>query len=178
MPSAGEALRLAFDIVKTPCSSAESARAEILLGIAREIREEGQYRATRASLMSFAGKPAVDDAPPAAPMAFAVDPSTVPADATAYMPVLSEQTQRMPIVWAVGDKADCRHCHTPIELFEPTMTGPYADDYRGALVWRHKYTGQAVCAAPVMAKEAGCDMGEDDCSCERPTHTFAEPVAR
>ena len=46
--TAQRALALAFNIVKIPCSAAEAQRAEVLLGIAREIREaaaEGKLRA-------------------------------------------------------------------------------------------------------------------------------------
>jgi len=171
-PSAAEALRLAFGIVSTPCSAAETQRAEVLLGIAREIREEMQYRATRASLMTFAGKPAGARA-----HRLIAEPFGVPADpeVTAVVPLDYGQryqddpavTQRIRTPWQLGDKADCKYCRTPIELFEPTITGPYAGDYEGALVWRHKYTGQAACTVPAVAAATGAD--------EVIAHTFATP---
>ena len=190
-PTAADALRRAFAIVKDPCSAAETQRAEVLLGIAREIREEQQYRDTRSALTSFAG---IDNRrarlgepidPPAsvtmgdirqagrdlraggiipAPADFAA--IRVPADdATAYMPALAERTQSLPIVWSVGDKADCKHCHTPIEFVEVTIQQQtYGDFPPEGCMWRHRYTQQVVCATAPLG-------GED----EEIVHTFATP---
>jgi len=169
--SALTALRLAFGIVSSPCSAAETQRAEVLLGIAREIREEAQYRATRSALTSTLPArpskmlptpvPAAAEAPPADPEATAV----VPLDYGQRYQDDPAITQRIRTPWSVGDKADCRHCHTPIELAEAEVTGPYAGDYAGASMWRHKYTGQAVCADAHMGPAEGGFPG----------HTFAEP---
>lgn len=207
-PSAAEALTAAWQIVKSPCSPADTARAEVLLGIAVELRQAADMRASLARrreldaraplarggiLPSFAAQRVPETKPEHEGETAAartlrliteapIDMSAWAASlATAETQVVRDDpgtTQRLPVVWSVGDKADCRHCHTPIELAEAEVTGPYAGDYAGASMWRHKYTGQAVCAVAVMAKEAGCDMGEDDCSCERPSHTFAEPAPR
>lgn len=200
-PTAADALRRAFAIVKDPCSAAETQRAEVLLGIAREIREEQQYRDTRSALTSFAGidnrraqpQPAEATAHRGeraadrfgrlagldlraggvipAPADFAA--IRVPAaseqayadDATAYMPALAERTQSLPIVWSVGDKADCKHCHTPIEFVEVTIPQQtYGDFPPEGCMWRHKYTQQVVCATAPLG-------GED----EEIVHTFAAP---
>lgn len=218
-PTAADALRRAFAIVKDPCSAAETQRAEVLLGIAREIREEQQYRDTRSALTSFAGidnrraqtsvpLPAAVEtsrlreyaerfakAQPAgrlraggiipAPSTFEMtrphdaysfgrqseggpaEPATVvPADdATAYMPALAERTQSLPIVWSVGDKADCKHCHTPIEFVEVTLQQQtYGQEAPGGCLWRHKYTQQVVCATAPLGGEG-----------EEVVHTFAAP---
>jgi hypothetical protein len=198
-PTAADALRRAFAIVKDPCSAAETQRAEVLLGIAREIREEQQYRDTRSALTSFAG---IDNrrAEPqpasglraggiiAAPTDFAMtrpmarprdaysfsrqteggpaEPATVvPADGTtAYMPALAERTQSLPIVWSIGDKADCKHCHTPIEFTEATVKQQAYGEAEEGRFWRHKYTQQVVCATAPLG-------GED----EEVVHTFAAP---
>jgi hypothetical protein len=161
-PTASQALALAFGIVATPCSAAESQRAEILLGIAREIREESQYRRTAAR---FDSPP-----PPASPPDFAVVRVPAAPDVTAYMPAFAEQTQHIPILWRPGDKADCRNCHTPIIFVARRMSDPLVgDEGDDRFVWVHKYTDQRVCAAPMMAVDAeGSELN----------HTFAEPVAR
>lgn len=211
-PTAATALRLAYDIVKAPCSAAETQRAEVLLGIAREIREEQQYRATRsmlgATVSPLRTKP--DHLHVAAPPADTAKLEELakrfgqasPADAATRldsamgqaMRLDAEQavaalrettvvgwpdavtqvvpandlttTQRIPIVWEVGDKAQCRHCHTPIELVEAVTTGFKADNVN---VWRHKYSGQAVCAAPLLGQ------GDNEVPS---AHTFAEPEPR
>jgi len=161
--SALTALRLAFDIVKTPCSVAETERAQALLGIAHELREEAQYRRIADRRFPLPGR---EVPPPAAPDFAAM---TVPADpdATAVVPLDHGQryqdgpevTQRLRVPWAVGDKADCKHCRTPIELGEATFAGTFGEATEPVKVWRHKYTGQAVCV------NSSIDQG----------HTFAEP---
>jgi hypothetical protein len=157
LPSAAEALRIAFDIVKTPCSAAEAQRAEVLLGIARELRAGTQTRVPHL--------PRLHRLVPAAETASPADP-----EATAVVPLGYGQryqddpavTQRIKLPWQVGDKADCRHCHTPIQLDEAETTGLKADAVK---VWRHKYTGQAVCADVAIGPTEGGFPG----------HTFAEP---
>lgn len=93
------------------------------------------------------------------------------AEATQYMPVLGEPdfaTQVIPIVWSVGDKADCAHCHTPIVLcFRETEQQTYGEG-GDEVVWLHKYTDLAVCQNPVIA--------EGDA--EEAVHTYAEPAHR
>jgi hypothetical protein len=201
-PTAAEALSRAFAIVKEPCSAAETQRAEVLLGIARELREEAQYRSiagrrlalsgwSKEALAKLPGAPAVE-APPADPEAtavtIAVDPSIAklaherptmvhewakgivanalatgaPLDYGQRMQDDPGITQRIRTPWQVGDKAECKHCHTPIQLDEAETTGLKADNVK---VWRHKYTGQAVCADAHMGPTEGGFQG----------HTFAEP---
>ena len=93
---------------------------------------------------------------PAAPLMWG-DP--VPADFA---------TQVIPIVWSVGDKADCAHCHTPIVLcFRETEQQTYGEG-GDEVVWLHKYTDLAVCQNPVIA--------EGDA--EEAVHTYAEPAHR
>jgi len=236
LPTAQRALALAFEIVRTPCSAAETQRAEVLLGIAREIREEQQYRATRKTLAAFAGRPdhahyepaPADTAkleafaerfrnggeqlaespregydPDATMTKLATETGARPVQGGPYLGFLRPtpsgepisqavgrglrldaartladiglentavtvavdpaMTQRLPIVWSVGDKAQCRHCHTPIELC------PVAIEQEGEppAVWRHKYTQQATCLAATMSSDAA-DVA----------HTFAEPEPR
>jgi hypothetical protein len=181
VPAAGEALRLAFDIVKTPCSSAESARAEILLGIAREIRQAADMRvsvARRRELDASRYRLAVGELasggiiPKSAAPTFVGeheperDVAQAPpaeADVTAYMPAFAEQTQHLPIVWSIGDRADCRHCHTPIVFVARRMKDPVREDEGDfSTLWVHKYTDNRTCV----------DSSIDD------GHTFAEPVSR
>lgn len=89
--------------------------------------------------------------------------------ATATFPALADQTQRLPIMWSVGDKADCRHCHTPIQLFEsegdPQSDNP--DQRHPWRAWQHRYTGQVACLAATMSSDVA-DVA----------HTFAEPAPR
>lgn len=160
-PGAAEALSLAFDIVKTPCSAAETQRAEVLLGIAREIRQEAQYRATRSALtltMPTKLAPAAAEAPPADPEATAV----VPLDYGQRYQDDPAITQRIRVPWQVGDKAECKNCRTPIYYDYVLDAGRRPT---GEFVWRHKYTGQAVCVEPSFA------TGRDTAI----VHTFAEP---
>jgi hypothetical protein len=89
-------------------------------------------------------------------------PADFGAEVTAVMATDLGTTQRIPIAWSLGDKADCRHCHTPIEYVEAVTTGLKADAVK---LWRHKYTGQAVCADASMGPAEGGFPG----------HTFAEP---
>lgn len=142
-PSAPEALRAAWNmVISATASGLEVRRAEVLLGIARELREEAQYRCTMARFEASPPKIQVDS------------PATVPAD-------FGTDATAVIIPWAVGDKADCLHCHTPI--FYDYVFGKGGDP-TGRFLWHHKYTGQAVCAVPVMSSI-------DDES----TYTFAEP---
>lgn len=185
VPTAAEALAEAWRIVQYPerCSDMNIRRAEVCLGIAREVREEQQYRATRSTIAAFGGVKVdhVHDSPP-------------PADAEANLrkfaaqfragadPVMKEAAQRADVgqvvaaavkmqtrinrmfsaplgglLWRVGDKADCRHCHTPIEYVEVRN----GDRVEGN-AWWHRYTQLAPCAVPFIA---------DD----NETTTFAEP---
>lgn len=73
-------------------------------------------------------------------------------------------TQKIPIVWEIGDKADCRNCHTPIELQQVAVQ----HEGEPPAVWRHKYSGQAVCADIHIGPAEGGFEG----------HTFAEPAER
>jgi hypothetical protein len=182
-PTAAEALRLAFSIVSSPCSAAEAERARVLLGIARELREEQQYRTIARRRLLAAGIPWSEEAPPpSAPKAIpAPDPAqiiinTTPQQRAEWLESIKAQgakladagtTQRLPVVWAVGDKADCRHCHTPIIYDSAPAT--VGDDPVMMESWRHKYTGQVVCADAPMGVRA-----DDDTV----VHTFAEPAPR
>lgn len=162
--NARHALALAFDIVSTPCSAAETQRAEVLLGIAREIREEQQYRSLRGLRADLARvKLGAPSDQPAGPSSSLRVPAA--AETTAYMPAFAEQTQRLPIVWHLGDKADCRHCHTPIVYDARRMQDPVTkQEADPQYLWIHKYTDQRACAVATMSS--------DDAE---PTHTFAEP---
>ena len=72
------------------------------------------------------------------------------------------------VIWAIGDKAQCRHCLTPIELCEAAIEpNAFVPDGGTAHMWRHKYTGQATCLAATMSSDAA-DV----------SHTFAEPAPR
>lgn len=209
-------LSLAFDIVSAPCSAAETQRAEVLLGIAREIREEQQYRSLRnmraERKLAAAGIPSSEsttlrgyldrfkqageqaerrltqaerlfmqgkqeEGGPYHP-ATADDPGRVRRLRAAHLsgyhgtvedancPVCNvDQTQRLPIVWRLGDKADCRHCHTPIVYDARRMQDPVTkQEADPQYLWIHKYTDQRACAVATMSS--------DDAE---PTHTFAEP---
>jgi len=190
VPTAAEALAEAWRIVQFPerCSDMNIRRAEVCLGIARELREEAQYR--RAAAL-FDASPAIANAgaytrPPevidtaklealAKRFRAGADPVTPTAAAKLDLgqrieddPAMTawidpSATQRMPVVWTVGDKSQCRHCHTPIELCEAATTGLAADNVK---LWRHKYTGQAACAVPAML-QADYELPA--------SHTFAEP---
>ena len=206
-PTAAEALSLAFDIVKTPCSAAEAERARVLLGIAVELRTDAQWRASRlhrteidqatairrlrdAGLVPPAGEPPADaklrgyldqwqqaDAERYAGELAAdraqrlFKPETVANAGVAITETMAavlrtdpSMTQRLPVIWQVGDKSQCRHCHTPIELHE-VMNG---DRVEGK-AWWHRYTGVATCAVPATA---------GDLEGSEPTHTFAQPTER
>lgn len=198
LPTAAEALALAYDIVRTPCSAAETARAEVLFEIARELRAATDMRAlnarraaldearnfvARAQLglrpssyepepVSFADLCAAADGYAADFAATQVVPKpSGPAhpfategfdEATQYMPIVDEPTTQFAIVWQVGDKADCAHCHTPIILTAMLDEDGQATD---ALLWRHKYSGEHACADVHMSPVEGGGEG----------HTFAEP---
>lgn len=189
LPSLAEVLARAYAIVATPCSAAESERAKVLLGIAKEMREEAQYRRVAERRLVAAGlRPAVpldygqrmEDDPEATqirPATIAVDPTV--ARLAREQPTLIHEwskgivaqalgeadfaTQQIPAVreWQVGDRAECRHCHTPIEAVagEPIQGRP------GLKQWLHRYTQQAVCVDPSFA------TGRDGAI----VHTFAEP---
>jgi len=198
IPTAAEALRLAYDVVKSPCSAAETERAKVLLGIATEIRQEQQFRRIneqRANVerrraadklaaagipapesygATYGGEPAYAGETAAARTqrliieAAGADDPTQTQQVPAYVPPTawdSAVTQRVEVVWMIGDKAQCRHCHTPIELC------PVAVEQQGEApaVWRHKYTGQAACTVPALASVQGGD---------EVSHSFAEPEPR
>lgn len=226
LPSAAAALRAAYDIVRTPCSAAETARATLLFEIARELRVAADMRALNArreaadklrldlNISRARGKldaagiptPAAYAPTPIVP-AFAAEASQAadryaaltrnaryagesmqfpapdfavaqlreqapaqewPDPVTQVTPkverALDEPTQRMPIVWSVGDRADCRHCHTPI-IYSPKITPPGEPDRDPE--WYHKYTEQRACVAPVLNQQ-----GDDEVPIG---HTYAEP---
>lgn len=191
LPTAAQALALAWKYASAmTASTADIARAEILLGIARELREEAQWRAMRragaerrlraaglappdpegAELRELARRFREGSEP--APRAYLnAETWETAVSKGGGLETLAETalrdpgtTQRLPIVWSVGDKADCRHCHTPIEVIAPDPI----QGLQALKTWQHKYTGQAACAVASMGSE---DAGE-------PTHTFAEPEPR
>lgn len=92
------------------------------------------------------------------------------AEVTQYLPELREPdfaTQVIPIVWSVGDKADCAHCHTPIVLCFRNVDGAGSfDPTDDELIWLHKYSDLAVCEV--------AQMGEG----EEAVYTYAEPAHR
>lgn len=217
-PSAAEALTAAWQIVKSPCSPAETARAEVLLGIAVELRQAADMRASlarrreldarvplarggilpKSAAATFVGEPSfaaqrVPSAEPThegetaaertqrlvveAPIDMGAWAASLAAAETQVVRDDPGTTQRLPVVWSVGDKADCRHCHTPIELAEAEVTGPYAGDYAGASMWRHKYTGQVTCVEAVTAGRIE-ESGELRPVETALAHTFAEPAPR
>lgn len=182
-PTAPEALVAAWQIVKLPCSAAETERAKVLLGIAIELRQAADIRAIRARYelaprLRSGGvlrEPAPQQPDAGSAERTQVMLSEAPIDVSKWAASLAAAetqvvadpgtTQRLPVVWSVGDKADCRHCHTPIELVEAETTGLKADAVK---LWRHKYTGQATCVDPSFA------TGRDTAI----VHTFAEPEPR
>jgi hypothetical protein len=211
LPSAYDVLAEAYSLVSTNNSTILMIdRAKVLLGIAKEIREDAMHRRMDAALGSSLriykndAVPAREAASPAKPVEIAVDPTIakladehptmiqewskgivaraldpsttiqewskgVVAQALDYGQRIEDDpadTQRIVAPWAVGDKADCRHCGTPIELF----VGDPIQGREGLKVWLHKYTGQAVCAMPITAQQ----VAEDSVS----AHTFAEPTPR
>ena len=191
LPTAAEALSLAFAIVATPCSAAETARAMALFEIGRELRVASDMReinARRAAAdrlrtdldisrsrdkLSAAGipNPAAYEPTQVFPQVanYAGETAAVRFDRVAQA-ALTESTQRMPIAWAIGDKADCRHCHTPIECVEIAISGAPAGVFPpSGQMWRHKYTDQATCVVPAVA---------GDVEGSEPTHTFAQPEPR
>jgi hypothetical protein len=184
LPSAARILGEAISIALDP-SSGDLAlrRGELLYSIARELREEAQFRRTSERLASFA--PTIT--PPPAPK----EPKTVtyeemsrmarqfqnaaatsrPGD-TDLITQAAARTLRMDatqhlraLSYKLGDKADCRHCHTPIVYAEAGTAG-YPEMPGLPAPWRHKYTGQAACSVPMTA---------GDIEGSEPTHTFAEP---
>jgi hypothetical protein len=208
VPTAAEALALAWRYA-SDVTLGESAlrRAEVLLGIATEIRQERQFRAVEARRQSidraraayklaaagipmpesynvkpetfgqtyggepaYAGETAVDRTARIIREAGYVERPTWesavtrPIEVEGYTGTGLDKTQRIETLWTVGDKAQCRHCHTPIELC------PVAVEVEGEppAVWRHKYSGQATCAVATMSGEQGAEA----------THTFAEPESR
>jgi len=197
LPSAAEALAEAWKIARTPCSAAETARATLLFEIGRELRIAADMRTLNARRVAIDARQArskLDAAGIPTPAAYEPTPVTgyageqateryaammrpfvnagqlVPDESavTQLVPALADQTQRFPIVWAVGDKADCRHCHTPIMLCPRRMKDPLAvGEADVPAMWIHKYTDQRTCAVPTMSSD-------DD----EPTHTFAEPAPR
>jgi hypothetical protein len=207
LPTARVALAQAYALVSIPeADEIDLRRAEVLLGIARELRQEAQYRAIdRRRLtgnLAAAGIPVSDpalaklesyrkrfretapeetvadmafpDARAAKSELFIEDwqNAKVSADEGAAVgraiacALSTEATQHVAKVveWAVGDRAECVNCHTPIEL----LGGEPIGDREGLKYWQHKYTGQAACAFASMSSEQG---GE-------PTHTFAAPAGR
>lgn len=200
-PSAAEALTAAWQIVKAPCSPAETARAEVLLGIAVELRQAADMRASlarrreidlsryRLSSPSFAAQrvPVAESAHEGetavertqrliaeAPIDMGAWAASLAAAETQVVRDDPGMTQRLPVVWSVGDKADCQHCHTPIILVH--VLGEDGQP-RAETLWRHKYTGQAVCAEAVTAGRME-ESGELRPAEAAVTHTFAEPAPR
>jgi hypothetical protein len=201
LPTPAEALFMAYAIVRTPCSAAETERAKLLFEIAREMRVADDMRAIQRrremvdalsrgietqharDKLSAAGIPHPAAYEPQVVPAFAAEASKA-ADRYAAMmrdagygggpaavtQVVSEQTQRLAVVWSLGDKSDCRHCHTQIIFVTRRMTdatSPGEDDSR--TVWVHKYTDHRACAVPMMANDAEGVEGN---------YTFAEPIAK
>lgn len=208
-PSAAEALAAAWQIVKSPCSAAETARAEVLLGIAVELRQAADMRASlarrreldasryrldradlatggvipRSAAPTFVGEPTHEGETAAertqrlvveAPIDMGAWAASLAAAETQVVRDDPGTTQRLPVVWSVGDKADCRHCHTPIILVH--VLGEDGQP-RAETLWRHKYTGQAVCAEAVTAGRME-ESGELRPAEAAVTHTFAEPAPR
>lgn len=184
LPTPAEALGAAYAIVRTPCSAAETARATLLFEIARELRVAADMRALNARRAGVEAEVAKRKLRAAGVIDRSVwDRAVAPAGveglaegvlaaaaeaATATFPAFADQTQRLPIVWHVGDKADCRHCHTPIIFEARRMSDPMTQSEGDPqYVWVHKYTDQRTCAVATMSS--------DDAE---PTHTFAEPAPR
>lgn len=190
-PTAAEALALAWKYASAmTASTADIARAEVLLGIATEIRQEQQFRSVNARRLDLDRRRAADKLAAAgipAPESYGTTYGGEPAYAgetavdrtariireagyverptwdSAATQVVNEPAATQ-VIWTVGDKSQCRHCHTPIELC------PVAVEVEGEppAVWRHKYSGQATCAVATMSGEQGAEA----------THTFAEPESR
>lgn len=190
LPSAGALLAEAVTIALDPTSTELAIRrGELLLAIAHELNVDAQWRSMRGKVTSPKAPPAPEvDETRLLELARRFREGSVPAetgvvDAATWdravrtakgleglaAAVLSDPgtTQRLPIVWSVGDKADCRHCHTPIELRELSGASSPAGPYQS---WQHKYTGQTVCATPITAEQIADG--------ERPMHTFAEPEVK
>jgi hypothetical protein len=171
VPTAAQALAAAWNMVTSAeVDELDVRRAEVLLGIATEIRQEQQFRSVDERRFRFDRRQAAAGVP--APESYGAAERTrimlaeAPIDASKWAASLAAtdtqvanndagKTQAIPVVWTIGDKAQCRHCRTPIELYEPA-------------VWRHRYTGQTTCAVATMS-------GEPDAEA---THTFAEPDPR
>lgn len=187
-PTAAQALAQAIGYAQDGTNGIPAAeRARLWLDIAIELRAEAQYRAIDTRRLRRENELAeqrlrnagiLPSPPPATPLpaeaASYGDLAQAADEATRYMPALGEPefaTQVIPIVWSPGDKADCAHCHTPIELHEsegdPESGNP---DQREAYwqAWLHKYTGTAVCQTPVIAET----------ETEEAVYTYAEPPMR
>lgn len=178
VPTAAQALAAAWNMVTSAeVDELDVRRAEVLLGIATEIRQEQQFRTINQrraagkleaagipAPASYAGESAIDRTARVIREAGYVERPAWESAATQVVNNDAGKTQAIPVLWTVGDKAQCRHCHTPIELHEVAVAGADAPP----AVWRHRYTGQATCAVATMSGEPGAEA----------THTFAEPDPR
>jgi len=73
-----------------------------------------------------------------------------------------------PTDWVQGDESTCRFCQTPVILDVASLPQQTYGNGGDALLWRHKYTGQAVCATPLTAEQIE--------NLSAPAHTFATPA--
>lgn len=165
----------------------EVRRAEVLLGIATELRQAADMRAIERRRGELTPRPrtggvlrepdfAAQRVPPigvdAKVAQLADEQPTMIRDWAGALVANALRadpgvTQRLPITWSEGDRAECRHCRTPI-VYGMWPTAIDGDPVTVA-GWRHKYSGQVTCAVPATA--GGLEGSE-------PTHTFAEPDPR
>lgn len=84
--------------------------------------------------------------------------------------VLDDLTKAVPLLtgWQEGDESTCRFCQTPVILSVAAIPQQTYGNGGTDLTWRHKYTGQAVCAHPITAEQIDTDSV--------PGHTFATPI--
>lgn len=173
-PSQAEALAQAIRYVQDMANGMTAAeRAHLWFDIAVELRTDAQWRAVRERIQRDRSAGKLDAAGIPSPRSFRLgEPATErfqrPPDfaVTQVFPVEEPPTQRIEFLpWSLGDKADCRHCHTPIEY--AVAATKIGSDPVNMPIWRHRYTQQAVCVAPIIAADETA-----------PQHTFAEPEPR
>jgi hypothetical protein len=164
LPTAAEALAEAVAIAKSMANGVSSVeRAHLWLAIARELRA-GTVRPALFDDTEFAKH----KLRAAALLPGQVVPDLVTGGVTPAETQVVNDPGKTQVIWAIGDKAQCRHCLTPIELCEAAIEpNAFVPDGGTAHMWRHKYTGQATCLAATMSSDAA-DV----------THTFAEPAPR
>lgn len=235
LPTAAEALAMAYAIVKSPCSAAETQRAELLFEIGRELRIAADMRAINArramldrardqSKLDAVGIPRPSAYEPQVVPAFATEasqaadryaammrdagyagepaaerverlaaarlpdfaatqvfPKAVVDEPTQLTPTIDEPTTQFAIVWQAGDKADCRHCHTPIVFEARRMKDPLRegeDDGATQYVWVHKYSDDRTCEGAAIGDTCTlAGVGDHDCAIGpcRFEYPFAEP---